>query len=205
MKLGLGVTVLAAAFALTACGGSGAKLTTKEQAVQATFAAENAANEATSSSGGAMKKALSRLASGAVGSASASYDCKKGGSITAKVSVEGDDDSAQIHASLDFNGCVTSSYTDPKTKETKDVSTDGTLSYDIGADETSLSVGISGHLDFSGGIDDSVDLEDVTFSAVTSGTSSSVSISGKISTSTQTYTFDSTDTFTFDGTISAAP
>ena len=71
-----------------------------EELWHATFAAENAANEATSSSGGAMKKALSRLASGAVGSASASYDCKKGGSITAKVSVEGDDDSAQIHASL---------------------------------------------------------------------------------------------------------
>jgi hypothetical protein len=200
MKLGLGVTVLAAAFALTACGGSGAKLTTKEQAAQAVFGANTAMEQVNAPS------LMRTLESAATISVSKDYPCT-GGSMTAHVDMESDDtgEATSIKMAVDFNGCVTGKYTDPKTKKTEDVTVDGTIEYALDLSQTSVSVGFNGHLDFSGGIDDSVDLNNLVISAATTGAGSTISITGEIKTSTQTFTYDTTDTFTFNGEITAAP
>jgi len=200
MKLGFGVTVLAAALALTACGGSGAKLTTKEQAAQAVFGANAAMQQVNAPS------LMKSLESAATVSVSTDVPCN-GGSMTANVNVDSDDtgEATSIHMAVDFHGCITGKYTDPKTKKTEDVTVDGTIEYAVDMSQTSVSVGFNGHLDFSGGIDDSVDLNNLVIAAGTTAAGSTISITGEIKTSTQTFTYDSTDTFTYDGTITAAP
>jgi len=201
MKLGLGVTVLAAAFALTACGGSGAKLTTKEQAAQAVFGASKAAEQVKAS-----PSLMKTLESAATISGSQDYPCT-GGTMTANMDMESDETgkTATINIAIDFHGCATGKYTNPKTNKTEDVTVDGTIEYAVDLSQSSFSVGFNGHLDFSGGLDDSVDLNNLVISTGTTAAGSTISITGEITTSPPTFTYDSTDTFTYDGTITAAP
>jgi hypothetical protein len=199
-KLGLAVTVFAAAFALTACGGggNGAKLADAQATAQAVFGASNAY-------GSAQQNLIQRVASRAF-SGEQTVSCAKGGSVTASVDVSGTDSSGNINLKLSFDGCVSSSYTDAA-GTTTDVTTDGELNYAIVADSSgtasSVDFKLTGHLDFDGGISDSVDV-DVTYSAGVSGNSYSVSFTGDITTgSGHSFHYDGSQAYTFDGTITA--
>lgn len=203
MKLGLGLTVLAAAFALTACGGgNGAKLTTSQQAAQAVFGAGNAPS--------GQQALLSNLAARATASGSATVSCPKGGEVTLSGDASSNTSTTSATLKIDFNGCVTGTYTDPKTQKTGNVTTDGSLTYTFDSTASSVAFTINGHLDFSGAIDDSVDVTNVAYeiTSTTTGTTTSVglTLTGDIKTgSGHSFHYDGTQSYTFDGTISANP
>lgn len=198
MKVGLGLTVFAAAFALTACGSSGPKLQNKEQAAQAVFGAGNMGED-----GG--QATLLQLAQSAATDISIGHDCPKGGTVSAHVSGDVTDTTGSFALTIEFDGCVTGSYTDPKTQTTTDVAVSGSLDYafDVSGDGTgtgSVLFTINGSLDFSGGIDDSVDVNNVTFSLVSTDSTLKLSLSGEIKTSTQTFTYSADEAFSYSET-----
>lgn len=197
MKVGLGLTVFAAAFALTACGSSGPKLQNKEQTAQAVFGAGNMGE-----TGG--EASILQLAQSAAFDASVGRNCPKGGTISAHVSGDAVDESGNLAVTIEFDGCVTGSYTDPATQTTSDVAVSGSLEYNFDFSQDDLGGAfqftINGSLDFSGGIDDSVDVNNVSFSLVTTDSTVKVALSGEIKTSTQTFTYDANESFSYSET-----
>ena len=193
------------ALALSACGGSGAKLAGgKEGAAQALFQASQASSDAMSSA------ASARQVSASAGrpSMSMSVDCKKGGKVSLALDVDESfegDGSGELSYTLDYDDCSQDGINAFDGKLLTHLVTD------MEAGESfSMASKLKGKLDISGDIDDFVEadvtqLVDIDVDDVDAGTGTvTVRLSGTIKTSTATYTYDGTPLTVQVGTLPAA-
>lgn len=181
------------ALALTACGGSGAKLAGgKEGAAQALFMASQASSSALSaaSTGGRVR------AASATPDMDMSVDCAKGGKVSLSFDFDETADysnGGELAYALDYDDCSQDGRN----------SFDGTLlttmvtDVDQSGESFSMAMKLDGKLDISGEVDDFVDADitqsmDFDLSNVqTDGTGTVVvRLTGTIKTSTATYTYD---------------
>ena len=199
-------TLLASlALALTACGGSGAKLAGgKEGAAQALFMASQASSSALSaaSTGRRVSAASTRP------SMDMSVDCAKGGKVSLRFDVDESADYSQggeFAYELDYDGC----------NQDGRNAFDGTLLTSLVTDVVdsesfSLATKLKGKLDISGEVDDFIDaditqLVDFDLEDIEAGAGTVVvRLSGTIRTSTATYTYDGTPLTVTVGALPAA-
>ena len=194
MKVGIRIILAAAmAFALSACGGNGAKLANKDQAAQALFGAYSGGSSSTQQALLALPSAISGS-----GSVSASAKCRNGnGKVTVSADFTQTDSSGNYKLTLSFDGCEVGDYKDPKSGKLTPVDTDGDVTYDFSGSSTGTSgaftLTFNGHLDFSGGIDDSLDINNVTLAASADSTTGaySLTLTGTLKTNEGTFTYDS--------------
>ena len=203
MKLGLKVLSAAAlAFALSACGGgNGAKLTNKDDMARAAFGAYNSSSSAQP----ALLKAMIDRISGSVG---ASASCRNGhGKVNVSENFDTSDTSGNITIDIGFDGCEAGDYKDAKGTLVP-VTLDGDVTYTINASAlgtgASVAIVLNGSIDFSGGIDDTLELQKLTLSESAGATGYSLSLSGTIKSNEASFTYDSSYTVTAtDGTFTA--
>ena len=199
------VLLASLALALTACGGSGAKLAGgKEGAAQALFMASQASASAMSAAGGRRVSATSTRPS-----VDMSVDCAKGGKVS--LSMDFDEtadysDGAELAYALKYDDCSQDGRN----------SFDGTLlssivtDVDAGNESFSMATKLKGKLDISGEVDDFVDANitqsmDFDLSDVESGSGTVVvRLFGTIKTSTATYTYDGSPLTVQVGALPAA-
>jgi hypothetical protein len=195
MKLGVRIFLAAAmAFALSACGGNGAKLSTKDQAAAAMFGAANGDN----SSAGALRAAVSYATASGSGTAS----CRNGhGSVSASIDVSSSSSSGNIAIKLSYDGCEVGDFKNSKgTLEA--VSVDGDVTYVLNTSSSGTTYDIdwtlNGKLDFSGGIDDSLEIDNIhlTAAADTGAATYSVGLTGTLKTNEATFTYDASYSLT---------
>lgn len=202
MKNFVRMSVLAAAaVALSACGGSGAKLKDKQEAAKAMYQATEGSGK---SGQGVIHGLVNRakalraqaLASGATSvDASVTADCAHGGSATLKVDTDGTystDTSVTLAFDISYDSC------NEDGKNTIDG--DMTMGIYLAADSSSFEAkfGMKGKIDIDGEISDSLDAN-ITESVGVNGTSNQVTvmIDGTIKTDGQTYTYTK-ESITFD-------
>lgn len=208
-KIGLSVSMLAAAaFALAACGKSGPPITNQQQAGAAAMGANQAAGSAADGSSGAMKAGPLAWALQALTSVqtSSTVSCPKGGKVTATVNVNVGQQTGNLSYDISFDGC-TIDFDDPSTAtvEANPLTYDGTFTLTIDATGTdsggSVAIEMKGDLDLSGAFGDSIDMDIQISGSSTDGTGQ-VSVSGSIKTDEASYSFDGSVT---GGSTRAAP
>ena len=197
-------TLLASlALALTACGGSGAKLAGgKEGAAQALFMASQAGSSALSAA------STGRRASANRPSMDMSADCAKGGKVTLRFDVDESADyseGGEFSYELDYDGC----------NQDGRNAFDGTLLTSLVTDAVdsesfSMATKLKGKLDISGEVDDFIDADitqslDFDLADLEAGVGTVVvRLSGTIKTSTATYTYDGSPVTVTVGELPAA-
>lgn len=166
MKVGIRIFLAAAmAFALSACGGSGAKLSNKDDAAKALFGSFSGSQASANNAFMALPSAVSSTNSSGSGTAT----CRNGnGKITVSFDLSATSSSGNISVKYSFDGCEVGDYKNAKGQMVP-VQIDGDVTYALVAGSTgtlsNFSITIDGHLDFSGGIDDSLDISKVVLSA----------------------------------------
>ena len=200
------VLLASLALALTACGGSGAKLAGgKEGAAQALFMATQAGSGAMTAAGSGRRVSATRVAP----EMDMSVDCAKGGKVSMSFDFDESADysnGGELAYTLDYDGCSQDGRN----------SFDGTLlssivtDVDAGNESFSMATKLKGKLDISGEVDDFVEADitqsmDFDLSDVQSGTGTVVvRLFGTIKTSTATYTYDGTPLTVQVGALPAA-
>lgn len=194
LQLSRSALLASLALALTACGGSGAKLAGgKEGAAQALFMASQASSGAMSAAG------ERRVSATSVSNPSTemSVDCAKGGKVSLRFDFDESADYAnggELAYALDYDDC------NQDGRNAFDGTLLTTVVTDAGntAESFSMAMKLEGKLDISGEVDDFVDADitqsmDFDLSEVQDGTGSVVvRLIGTIKTSTATYTYDGT-------------
>lgn len=182
------------ALALTACGGSGAKLAGgKEGAAQALFMASQAGYSGMSAAGGRRVSATSASAP----SMDLSVDCAKGGKVSLSFDFDesaGYANGGELAYTLDYDDCSQDG------RNSFDGSLLNTMVTDVdaGGESFSMAMKLEGKLDISGEVDDFVEADitqsmDFDLADVETGAGTVVvRLTGTIKTSTATYTYDGT-------------
>jgi hypothetical protein len=182
--------VAAVAGGLVACGGGAPLAPTKEAAAQALFASSNYANPPTSG------------ANGAGLSAEVATDCRRGGRAKVKYDLDSflqQGSSTDVAFTFDviFENC----------SDDGETTMNGTLTtgYDLSSADpynAELALTMKGRVNFSGAVSDFVDANVVQHISIeqhgTSSGSVSVRLSGTITTSSGTYTYDENESLSFD-------
>jgi hypothetical protein len=186
------VLLASLALALTACGGSGAKLAGgKEGAAQALFMATQAGSGAMAAAGSGRRVSATSV----MPEMDMSVDCAEGGKVSMRFDFDESADYAnggELAYTLDYDDCSQDG------RNSFDGSLLNTMVTDVdaGGESFSMAMKLEGKLDISGEVDDFVEADitqsmDFDFEDVQAGTGTVVvRLTGTIKTSTATYTYD---------------